>query len=73
MTNSCSNTLFSRLSSFIIRTLTPTSQHSKEKQVYLMKEGRCFSCKEKGHIAYECPKKEKIVAISEGVSKDSNR
>ena len=23
----------------------------------LMREGRCFSCKEQGHITRECPKK----------------
>ena len=37
-----------------------------------MKNGRYFSCKKKGHNAYNCPKKRKIAAISEGISEDSN-
>ena len=37
-----------------------------------MKKGRCFSCKEKDHTAYNCSKKGKLAAISKGVSKDSN-
>ena len=36
-----------------------------------MKEGRCFSCKERGHTVYDCPKKVKIAAISEGIDEDS--
>ena len=37
-----------------------------------MKESKCFCYKERGHIAYDGPKKKKITAISEGVGKDSN-
>ena len=32
---------------------------SIEKQNALMKEGRCFKCEEPGHVAKDCPKKEK--------------
>ena len=32
---------------------------SMEEQEKLMKEGRCFRCKETGHRVTECPKKEK--------------
>ncbi len=53
-------------------TMTPTPQHSDIKQARLMKEGRCFSCKERGHTTYDCLKKGKIAAILEGVSEDSN-
>ncbi len=53
-----------------IITLTP--QHSDEERVRLMKEGRYFNCKERGHTAYDCPKKGKIAAISEDVSKDND-
>lgn len=35
------------------RELTPTLSD----RMALMKEGRCFICKEKGHISRECPKK----------------
>ena len=72
ITNSCANTSFSRLSNSITGTIMLTPQHSEKGRARLMKEGRCFSCKERGHTAYNCPKKGKIAAISEGVSEDSN-
>ena len=37
-----------------------------------MKESKCFSYKEKDHIAYNCLKKKKIAAISESVNEDNN-
>ena len=72
VTNSRANPSFSRLSSSITGTVTPTPRHSEEERARLMKEGRCFSCKKRGHTAYDYPKKGKIAAISEGVSEDSN-
>lgn len=49
------------------------SQYSEEEQVRLTKKGRCFSYREKGYIhAYNYSKKEKIAAISEGISENSN-
>ena len=72
ITNSCTNTSFSRLSSAITGTVTPTPQHLEEEQARLIKEGRCFSFKERGHTAYDYPKKRKIAAILEGVNEDSN-
>ena len=47
-------------------------QHLDEKQACLMKEGRCFSCKERGHTTYDCPRKGKIAAILKSISKDSD-
>lgn len=47
-------------------------QHSKEERARLIKERRCFSYKERGYTAYDCPRKEKIAAISESVIKDSD-
>ncbi len=47
------------------------SRHLEEKRTRLIKKGKCFSCKEKGHTAYVCLKKEKIAAISEGISEDN--
>ena len=72
VTNSRANTSFSRLFSSIMGTVTPTLRRLEEEQTYLMKESRCFSCKEKGHTAYDYPKRGKIAAILEGVSKNSN-
>ncbi len=72
VTNTYVNTLFLRFSSSITGTITPRPQHSDEEQVRLMREGRCFSCKERGHTAYDCPRKGKIAALSESISKDSN-
>ena len=70
--NSRANIFFSRLSSSITGTVTPTPRHLEEERARLMKENRCFSYKKRGHTAYDCPRKEKIIAISEGVSEDSN-
>ena len=72
ITNSRANISFSYLFSSITGTVTPMPRHLDEKQARLMKEGRCFNCKEKGYTAYNYSKKEKIAAISEGISKDSN-
>lgn len=55
-----------------METLTPTPQYLKEKQVYLIKEGRCFSCHKKRHTIYNYPKIRKIATIVENVSKNSN-
>ena len=72
VTNTHANIPFSRLSSFTMRTMTPTPQHLDEERARLMKEGRCFSCKERGHTAYDCPRKGKIAAISEGLIEDNS-
>ena len=47
-------------------------QTSKKEQAWLIKGSRCFNCKEKGYITYNCPKKGKIAAMSKGISKNSN-
>ena len=36
-----------------------------------MKKSRYFSCKERDHITYDCPKKGKIAAISKNIDEDS--
>lgn len=48
------------------------SQYSDDEQTTLMKNGRCFSYKERDNIAYDCLKKAKIAAISKSVNKDNN-
>ena len=72
VTNTRANTSFLRLSSSITGTMTPTPQYLDEKRARLMKEGRCFSYKERGHTTYDCPRKGKIAAISESISEDSD-
>ena len=37
-----------------------------------MKERRCFSCKKRGHVTYDCLKKGKIAAILEGLNEGSD-
>ncbi len=53
-------------------TMTPMPQYSDEERARLIKEGRCFSCKERGHTVYDYPRKRKIATILEGISKDSD-
>lgn len=72
VTNTRANTSFSRLSSSILGTMTPMPQHSDKEQARLMKEGRCFSCKERGHTAYEYPRKGKIATISKSLIEDNS-
>ncbi len=72
VTNTRTNTLFLCFSSSIMGTMILMPQYWDKKQAHLMKEGRCFSCKEKGYTTYNYLKKGKITAISEGVSKDSD-
>lgn len=67
--NYCTNILFSYFSNSIIETLTSISQHSEEKQVYLIKKSRYFNYKQKGYTAYNCLSKKKIAAILESVNK----
>ena len=52
--------------------MTLTPQYLDEKQAHLMRKGRCFSCKEKGHTVYDCLRKGKIAAISEGLIEDNS-
>ncbi|KAI2695523.1 hypothetical protein CBS147333_9715 [Penicillium roqueforti] len=43
---------------------TSSSGLSATERETLMKEGRCFYCKEKGHMTFECPKKKANAAVS---------
>lgn len=44
-------------------TITLTSQKADIKISQFMKDGRCFKCKDKGHIMLHCPEKPKVSAI----------
>ena len=59
------NTSFSRLSNTLRGTITPTPQNSDAEISRLMKEGRCFNCKGRGHTILNCPEKAKISAITD--------
>ena len=68
----CDSTLFSRLFNSILGTISPMPQYLEKEQIWLMKEKRCFCCKERNHKAYDCPRKGKIAAILEGLSEGSD-
>ena len=72
ITNTHANTSFLHLCNSIMGTITQTPKHLNEEWARLMRKGRYFSYKERGHTTYDCFKKGKIVAISEGVSEDNN-
>ena len=59
------NTTFSRLSNTIRGTITPTPRNSDAEISRLMKEGRCFNCKGRGHTMLDCPEKAKVSAITD--------
>lgn len=50
--------------------MTSTPQYSEQEQIRLIKERRYFSCKKRGHIAYDYLRKGKIATILESISKD---
>ena len=66
------NILFLRFSISIMRIMTSTPQYLDEKQVHQIKEGRCFSCKEKNHTLFDYSRKEKIVVILERFIEDNS-
>ena len=58
------NTAFSRLSNILRGSITLTPRNSDAEISQLMKEGRCFNCKGKGHTMLNCPEKAKVSAIT---------
>lgn len=72
ITNTCTNILFSRLLSFILRILKSTSQYLYEEQVCLMREGRYFNCKKRYYITYDCLKRGKIIIVSKSLDNKNN-
>ena len=52
VTNSSNNIFFAYLSNSIIGIVTSRPWHLKKKQTNLIKEGRYFNYKKKGHTAY---------------------
>ena len=57
------NTFFSHLSNTLWETTTLTTRNLDAETLWLMKEGRCFNYKGKGHIILNCPENAKISAI----------
>ncbi len=72
ITNTCINNSFSCFFNSIMGTMILTIHHSDKKQAHLMEGSRYFSCKERGHTAYNCLRKGKIAAISKRVSEDND-
>ena len=59
------NTSFLRLSNTLQGSITPTPRNLDVEISQLIKEGRCFNCKERGHTMLDCPKKVNISAITD--------
>ena len=65
------NTFFLRLSNTLQGSITPTPRNSDAEISQLMKEGRCFNCKERGHTMLNCLKKTNISAITDASDIDN--
>ena len=59
------NTSFLRLSNTFRGSITPTPRNLNAEISQLMKEGRYFNCKERGHTMLNCPKKANVSAITD--------
>ena len=58
------NTSFLRLSNTFRGFITPTPKNLDAEILQLMKEGRCFNCKERGHTMLNCLKKANVFVIT---------
>ena len=65
------NTSFSCLSNTLRGSITPTPRNSDAEISQLMKEGRCFNCKERGYTMLNCPKKANVSAITDASDIDN--
>ena len=72
ITNIYSNSLFSRFFNSITESFILIPWYLEKKQVRLIKKNRYFNYKKKEHIIHNYLKKEKIIAILEGISQNSN-
>ena len=59
------NTSFSRLSNTLRGSITPTPRNLDAEISQLIKEGRCFNYKERGHTMLNCPEKAKVSTITD--------
>lgn len=66
--NSPSNTGSNQSSSSTTSRLTDTEKAA------LMKEGKCFYCREQGHVSRSCPKKkDPVAALASATPRDSDK
>ena len=65
------NTSFLHLSNTLRGSITPTPRYLDAEISQLMKEGRCFNCKERGHTMLNCPKKANVSAITDASNIDN--
>ena len=65
------NTSFSRLSNTLQGSITLTPRNLDVEISQLMKEGRCFNCKERGHTMLNCLKKANVSAITDALDIDN--
>ena len=65
------NTFFLRLYNILRRSITLMPRNLDAEISQLMKEGRCFNCKERGHIMLNCPKKANVSVITDASDIDN--
>ena len=59
------NTFFLRLFNTLQGSITPTPRNLDVKISQLMKKGKCFNCKKRGHTMLNCLKKAKVFTITD--------
>ena len=65
------NTSFLHLFNTLRGSITPTPRNLDAEISQLMKEGRCFNCKERGHTMLNCPKKANVSIITDASDIDN--
>ena len=65
------NNFFSRFFNSFWRTITPIPQTFDAELLWLMKKGRCFNCKGRGHTMLNCLKKAKVSTILDTLDIDN--
>ncbi len=58
------NTSFLRLSNTLRGSITPTPRNLDVEISQLMKKGKCFNCKKRGHTMLNCPERAKVSIIT---------
>ena len=65
------NTFFLCPTNILQGSITPTPKNSDAEISQLIKEGKCFNCKERGHTMLNCPKKDNVFVITDASDIDN--